>query len=96
MNRSDLQKIIDEIIGEATLALLIKAGPISNIALINQLKVMQEQAEQETRRQHIALAIKEVNECIAVNQGVKRKNNDEDSVVYLFPESYGGGNQRKH
>lgn len=96
MNRSDLQKLIDEIIGEATLALLIKAGPISNIALINQLKVMQEQAEQDTRRQHIALAIKEVNECIAVNQGIKSKTSADDSVVYLFPEGHEAGNQRKH
>ncbi|WP_058973570.1 hypothetical protein [Type-D symbiont of Plautia stali] len=96
MNRSDLQKIIDEIIGEATLALLIKAGPISNIALINKLKVMQEQAEQDTRRQHIALAIKEVNECIAANQGDKSNTNADDSVVYLFPDNHGAGNQRKH
>ncbi|MDI9219370.1 hypothetical protein QMZ30_00485 [Pantoea sp. EA-12] len=96
MNRSDLQKIIDEIIGEATLALLIKAGPISNIALINQLKFMQEQAEQDTRRQHIGFAIKEVNECIAANQRENSNSSNDDSVVYLFPVNHGAGNQRKH
>jgi hypothetical protein len=35
MNRIEHQKLIDEIIGEATLALLLQAGPVNTQALID-------------------------------------------------------------
>ena len=95
MNSSDLQKIIDELIGEATLALLMNSEPVSSNSLVEQLKWMKEQADEDHHRQHIALAIKEVTGYIADAQRSASVEKD-DSVVHLYPGAYGTGSQRKH
>ena len=99
MNRSDYQQIIDEIIGEATLALLQQAGPINTRALLEQLSLLGEQSDDPDRRHHVALAINEVRESLAEGSRRPRKESgftDADTVHRHYVSSQQSGSRQKH
>ncbi|MCE0490700.1 hypothetical protein LU196_11645 [Pantoea sp. Mb-10] len=87
MNQDEKQKLIDEIIGEATLALLERAGPVNTSALIEQLNAMHTQASDETQREAISAAIKEVHHSLSSGQKTREKQGSSDNVHQLFTHS---------
>jgi hypothetical protein len=99
MNRSDYQHIIDEIIGEATLALLQQAGPINTRALLEQLNMLGEQSDDPDRRHYVALAICEVRESLAEGNQKQRKGSeftDAESVHRHYANPHQSGSSQKH
>jgi len=97
MNRSERQQLVDEILGEATLVLLQRAGPVSFRALIEQLQVMEDQSDDTYRRQLIAQTIVEVRKSIAEGERVKQQRAEGiNSVQHLYSDSHHSGNNRKH
>ncbi|ORM67363.1 hypothetical protein [Pantoea rwandensis] len=99
MNRSDYQQIIDEIIGEATLALLQQAGPINTRALLEQLSQLGEKSEDPDRRHFVALAIKEVRESLAEGSNRQRKNSgvaEAESAHRHYINPLQSGSRQKH
>lgn len=97
MNRSERQQLVDEILGEATLVLLQRAGPVSFRALIEQLQVMEDQSDDTYRRQLIAQTIVEVRKSIAEGERVKQQRVEGiNSVQHLYSDSHHSGNNRKH
>lgn len=97
MNRSEHQQLVDEILGEATLVLLQRAGPVSFRALIEQLQVMEDQSDDADRRQLIAQTIVEVRKSIAEGERVKQQRAEAiNSVQHLYTNSHHSGNNRKH
>lgn len=96
MNRSENQQVIDEIIGEAALMLLQRAGPINSQALIEQLKVMQAQATEDSHRAAIAAAIGEVRASISAGNKARDKKPEGDNVHQLFQRAESPGSSRKH
>lgn len=49
MNRSDIEQLTDELIGEAVLSLLKRKAPVSSMALLTELRIMQA-VERDPRR----------------------------------------------
>jgi hypothetical protein len=49
MNRSDIEQLTDELIGEAVLSLLKRRAPVSAMALLTELRTMQA-VERDPRR----------------------------------------------
>ncbi|MDF7631311.1 hypothetical protein PUG46_18825 [Erwiniaceae bacterium L1_55_4] len=97
MNRSEHQQLVDEILGEATLVLLQRAGPVSFRALIEQLQVMEDQSDDADRRQLIAQTIVEVRKNIAEGERAKQQRAEGlNSVQHLYTDSHHSGNNRKH
>lgn len=93
MNKRYEQQIIDEIIGEATLALLQNAGPVTLRALIAQLQNMETLAETADRRKAILLALKEVRMHVnSANTGLPQ----EDKARNTFLKVQSNTDSRKH
>lgn len=97
MNRSDQQKAIDEIIGEAAFALLQRPGRISLRALMAQLNSMQRLTEDADRQALIALAITDIRKHRSESDALMREHNEgPEKVRALFSGSGVPGNNRKH
>jgi len=61
MKRSDVDKLIDELIGEAVLSLLKENGPINTHALVQRLRSMKAHEKDPERRDAIGNVIAEIN-----------------------------------
>lgn len=97
MNRSDQQKAIDEIIGEAAFALLQRPGRISLRALMDQLNSMQRLSEDADRQALIALSITDIRKHRSEGDAHMREHNEgSDKVRALFSGSGIPGNNSKH
>ncbi|MFJ5158332.1 hypothetical protein ACIP6T_04080 [Pantoea sp. NPDC088449] len=96
MNRSEYQKIIDEIIGEAALVLLQKAGPVNTQALIDQLIRMKEQSTDHEQREAIIAAITDVRNSILAGKKLREEQPNRDNVLPLFGDKEQSGSNRKH
>jgi len=60
MNRRHLDKMVDELIGEAVLSLLKENGPINTHALAQRLRNMKAHEKDPERREAIAAVIAEI------------------------------------
>lgn len=96
MNRSEHQKIIDEIIGEAALALLQRTGPVNTQALMDQLLLMKQQSSDEEQRAAISAAITDVRNSISAGKKLRDEQPQSDNVLQLFGHNHQSGNNRKH
>lgn len=96
MNRSEHQKIIDEIIGEAALALLQRTGPVNTQALMDQLLLMKQQSSDEEQRAAISAAITDVRNSISAGKKLRDEQPQSDNVLQLFGHNQQSGNNRKH
>ncbi|XXN64713.1 hypothetical protein ACRQ84_03965 [Enterobacter ludwigii] len=96
MNRSEHQKIIDEIIGEAALALLQRTGPVNTQALMDQLMLMKQQSSNDEQRAAITAAITEVRNSISAGKKRREEQPQRDNVLQLFGNNEQSGNNRKH
>ncbi|KNC13254.1 hypothetical protein AC790_11530 [Pantoea sp. RIT-PI-b] len=96
MNRSEHQKLIDEIIGEAALVLLQQAGPVNTQALIDQLMRMKEQSSDNHRREAIIAAITDVRASISAGKKRREEQPERDNVLQLFGNKEQSGSNRKH
>ena len=97
MYRSNNQKLTDEIIGEAVLALLHAKGPVTTQALIAQLQAMESHAQDAVRREAIIAAIADVRS--SMSEGKRRVMHEEqsrDNVHSLFGDKKPSGSSKKH
>lgn len=62
MNSSDVDRLTDEIIGEAVLSLLKERGPVTTSALVQRLRDMQKHEKDPRRREAIAGVIADIGE----------------------------------
>lgn len=88
MNRSEIEQLTDEIIGEAVLTLLKSHGPINTHALIVALGNMEANEGNSQRREAIRSVIGEVSN-MASRQGKKTQTSDSNAehrgnVLQLF------------
>ena len=94
MNRSNADRLIDQLIGEAVLSLLKERGPVTTEGLLQRLRVMKEHEKDPQRRETLAMVIAVIgSNSIACTrrrtaQGrTKREgslNDNRDNVVPLF------------
>ncbi|WP_017348924.1 hypothetical protein [Pantoea sp. A4] len=98
MSRSHPQQRIDEIIGEAALALLQQAGPVTLRALVAQLQTMHKLAEDSARRNDVMLALREVRMSIkSVSQEFPEEMGEtEGKSSHAFLNTHSLANSRKH
>lgn len=96
MNRSEQQKIIDEIIGEAALTLLKLSGPVNTQALIDQLMLMKEQSSDNEQRAAVIAAINDVRDSIMAGKKRREEQPSADNVLQLFGNQESSGSNRKH
>jgi hypothetical protein len=96
MNRIEHQKLIDEIIGEATLALLLQAGPVNTQALIDQLMLMKERSTDDNQRDAVTAAITDVRNSISAGKKRREEPPQRDNVLQLFGNNEQSGSNRKH
>ena len=99
MNRSEIEQLQDEIIGEAVLSILRENGPINNKAVVARLKAMEASEPDALRREAIARVMEEVSDKLANRRG---RNTDEESepdrsnVYPLFGENTQSRISKKH
>lgn len=67
MNRSDIEQLTDELIGEAVLSLLKRKAPVSSMALLTELRNMQA-VERDPRRRSAFPSIVASIEAIVANK----------------------------
>ncbi len=99
MYRSNNQKLTDEIIGEAVLALLHAKGPVTTKALIAQLQSMESHASDAVRREAIIAAIADVRSSLSEGKrNEMREQQNRDNVHSLFGEGdkKSSGSSKKH
>ncbi|SSW82414.1 Uncharacterised protein [Klebsiella pneumoniae] len=94
MNRSNADRLIDQLIGEAVLCLLKERGPVTTEGLLQRLRVMKEHEKDPQRRETLAMVIAEIgSNSIAFTrrrtaQGRSKRegslNDNRDNVVPLF------------
>ena len=94
MNRSNADKLTDQLIGEAVLSLLKEHGPITTEALVQRLRDMKVHEKDPRRRETLAVVIAEIgSNSIAFTrrrtaQGRSKRegslNDNRDNVVPLF------------
>ncbi|EKS6885940.1 hypothetical protein QCH21_000899 [Enterobacter bugandensis] len=94
MNRSDADKLTDQLIGEAVLSLLREHGPVTTEALVQRLRQMKTHEKNPRRRETLAKAIADIG---SKSLGLKRRrtaqgrmsregplNDNRGNVVSLF------------
>lgn len=105
MNRSEIEQLTDEIIGEAVLFLLKESLPINIQALIRKLRVMKDEEPDAQRRKMISEVIAEVSNTVVATRRKpipKQKVLDRDTrksrdnVYQLFEDSQQPENSKKH
>ena len=60
MNRSDAERLTDQLIGEAVLSLLKERGPLTTDSLVQRLRKMQVREKDPRRRETLAKVIAEI------------------------------------
>lgn len=68
MTGSDADKLIDQLIGEAVLALLQERGPLTSASLVQRLREMKARDKDPRRREILARAIAETADSISALQ----------------------------
>jgi hypothetical protein len=105
MNRSELERLTDELIGEATLTLLKDNGPISMKLLLEALQSMLSAEQDGERRAALAQIILEISSDGSAQPGRQRKSEQQEwdkdgldgSNVYpLFGNSQHANRSKKH
>ncbi|MEX5412228.1 hypothetical protein GV764_06150 [Atlantibacter hermannii] len=105
MNRSEIEQLTDEIIGEAVLFLLKESLPINIQALIRKLRVMKDEEPDAQRRKLISQVIAEVSNTVVatrrkpipdVNALDRDARKSRDNVYQLFEDNQQPGNSKKH
>lgn len=85
MNRSEIEQLQDEIIGEAVLSILRENGPINNKAVVVRLKAMESKEPDARKREAIARVIEEVSEKLANKRSHDRETPDEFDRSNVYP-----------
>ncbi|WP_313667412.1 hypothetical protein [Atlantibacter sp.] len=105
MNRSEIEQLTDEIIGEAVLFLLKENLPINTQALIRKLRAMKDEESNSERRELIGEVIAKISHTVVATQrkpvpDEKALSRDgriaRDNVYQLFEDSKQPGNSKKH
>ncbi|WP_409522195.1 hypothetical protein [Pseudescherichia sp.] len=103
MNRSDIEKLTDELIGEAVLSLLSENGPVNTRALITRLQSMEAKEKDIRRRETLGRVIAEITNNAKVSMrrhsGREQKdseNEHKDNVFQLFGTSQQKSTSKKH
>lgn len=103
MNRTEIEQLTDELIGEAVLSLLRENGPISTQTLITRLQSMANSAADKQRRDTITAVITEIeNNALMVKQRTTNGNAKEwngfnrDGTYPLFTTNRKSGAGKKH
>ncbi|WP_165462010.1 hypothetical protein [Atlantibacter sp.] len=105
MNRSEIEQLTDEIIGEAVLYLLRENLPINVQALIRTLRAMKDEESDSSRRELLVHVIAQVStNLVATRRKPLRDENDvgresrqsRDNVYQMFDESLQSGSNKKH
>ncbi|WP_075182105.1 hypothetical protein [Pantoea sp. 1.19] len=97
MYRSDEEKLIDTILGEAVIALLKGGGAINNAILIRQLQNMAASEKDPARQQACKQAIAEVrNNMTATRNRTTHEIVDRDNVRHLFTSDGPPEGTKKH
>ncbi|WP_312411447.1 hypothetical protein [Pseudescherichia sp.] len=103
MNRSEVEKLTDELIGEAVLSLLSENGPVNTRALITRLRAMEAREADGRRREILGRVIAEINNNTKVSMrsqtGREQKDSDseqKDNVFQLFGTRQQQGTSKKH
>ncbi|QKJ86025.1 hypothetical protein PMPD1_1059 [Paramixta manurensis] len=97
MNRSEIDRLTDEIIGEAVLSLFKENGPVTNQSLIGQLRTMEAGEPNRQRRELIARVITEVkNNMASGRRRALREQQSGDNVHPLFGSKPLSETNKKH
>jgi hypothetical protein len=86
MNRRDIEQLTDELIGEAVLLLLKRKAPVTSMALLSQLRAMQEAEIDARRRGAFPLIIAYIEALTADSkerQSETERNDQKDRVQAL-------------
>ena len=94
MNRSEIEQLQDEIIGEAVLSILRENGPINNKAVVARLKAMEDREPDARKREAIARVIEEVSDKLANKRSRDRVAPDEPDRSNVYPLFGEGGPSR--
>ena len=103
MNRSELERLTDELIGEAVLSLLSENGPVNTRALIARLQSMEAKEKDIRRRETLGRVIAEItnNAKVSVRRQSGREQRDaenahKDNVFQLFGTGQQNSTSKKH
>jgi len=99
MNRSEIEHLQDEIIGEAVLSILRENGPINNKAVVLRLKAMEAREPDARKHEAIARVIEEVNDKLTSKRGHDAPapgEPDRNNVYPLFGDSSPFHISKKH
>ncbi|HKS35061.1 MAG TPA: hypothetical protein VJS14_15150 [Enterobacteriaceae bacterium] len=99
MNRSEIEQLQDEIIGEAVLSILRDNGPINNKAVIARLQAMEAREVDSHKREAIARVIEEVSDKLATPRRAAAhevSEPDRSNVYSLFGEESQSRISKKH
>lgn len=106
MNRSETEKITDELIGEAVLSLLKEHGPVTKQSLAKRLQDMAARESDPRRCEALAAVILEINASntpFAQRKRARpqrelngRKSEQNDNVYPLFGDGKPGGRNNIH
>ncbi|CAK9886726.1 MAG: hypothetical protein XXXJIFNMEKO3_03172 [Candidatus Erwinia impunctatus] len=97
MFRNNDEKQVDNVLGEAVLALIRDAAPVSNSALIKQLQRMANAAGDAEKRQACQHAIREIEHNLALNQHRQRHEVlDRDNVTHIIVGDNRCADKKKH
>ncbi|OON41383.1 hypothetical protein BTJ39_05325 [Izhakiella australiensis] len=98
MNRSDDDKLIDKLIGEAVMTLLESEGPVNSRALTDELRRMAAQEQNLMRRESILRATREVKQSIDAyrHQTARDAAGQQNGPRSVFDHHSAGSGSRKH
>nr|WP_154057735.1 hypothetical protein [Pseudescherichia vulneris] len=103
MNRSELERLTDELIGEAVLSLLSENGPVNTRSLITRLQSMEAKEKDIRRRETLGRVIAEINNNVKVSMRRQSGRGQEDpesehkdNVFQLFGTSQQKSTSKKH
>lgn len=99
MNRSEIEQLQDEIIGEAVLSILRDNGPINNKAVVARLEAMEANEVDLLKREAIARVIEEVSDKLATRRrpaAEEVSGPDRSNVYSLFGEESPSRISKKH
>ena len=81
MNRSEIDQLTDELIGEAVLSLLSENGPVNTRALITRLRAMEAKEADTRRRETLGRVIAEINKNAEVSMREQTTSRTKPSCV---------------
>ncbi|WP_034917990.1 MULTISPECIES: hypothetical protein [Erwinia] len=95
MYKNEEDKLTDIMLGEAVLALLHGGGPVTNAALIDQLRTMIDVEQDEIKKRACKRAINEVRES-KNNTRTTHEVRDRDNVRHIFNNDGPSDDTKKH